>query len=66
MTRRKVHETIAADNHGRGLFLLAEHRFELDDGGLTHWVSGVERARVELPHVADYLAAWPEAAAALV
>jgi len=66
MSKKRVHETVAADRGGRGVILLAEHRFELDDGGaLTHVIDGQARAHVAPEHVAGYLTAWPDAAAAL-
>jgi hypothetical protein len=67
MTKRKTHETIAADAAGRGQYILAEHRWELlDDGALEHTIDGQLRAWVEPEHVRDYLVKWPDAAAALL
>lgn len=66
MTKKRVHETLAADRAGRGVVMLAEHRWERDEAGaLVHTVDGFERAHVAPEHVDAYLAAWPEAAAAL-
>jgi hypothetical protein len=67
MTKRKTHETIAADGFGRGLYVLAEHRWEMDEtGALTHYINGQCRAWTAPEHVRDYLAKWPDAAAALL